>query len=74
MDEFTLEEFGVNEEDLNRFKLELYQIHLPKLVDAGYIEWNRDAETISRGQEFEAIEPTLEMLLDNEDDLPDDWA
>jgi hypothetical protein len=74
VDEFTLEEFGVNEEDLNRFKLELYQIHLPKLVDAEYIEWNRDRETINRGPEFETIEPTLEMLLDNEDDLPDDWA
>jgi hypothetical protein len=45
--------------------------HLPKLVEYGYVSWNRDAEEVRRGPDFDEIEPLLELLSDHEDELQD---
>jgi predicted transcriptional regulator len=74
IDEFTPEEFGADGRDLDRFRLELYHVHLPKLADAGYIDWDRSAGTVCRGPNYEEIEPTLDLLLDHEEDLPGSWS
>lgn len=42
----------------------LYHNHLPKMEQARYIEWDRDADTISVGPEFYAVEPLLQLLFD----------
>jgi len=52
------------------FEIELTHVHLPKLEEAGYIEWDREAQTASRGPAFEEIEPALRVLAQNEPALP----
>jgi len=41
----------------------LYHAHLPKLADHGYIEWDMDSKTVSRGPNYPFVEPVLRMLL-----------
>lgn len=45
--------------------------HLPKLVEYGYVRWDRDAREVERGPDFEEIEPLLELLSDHRDELQD---
>lgn len=75
-DEFTPDAFapdGADDDELERLKLELFHSHLPKLAEKGYIEWNRDTETIRRGPNFDDIAPLLKLMDDHQDELPDDW-
>lgn len=44
--------------------------HLPELEEAGYIEWNREAGTVSKGPFFEEIKPLLELIETHANDLP----
>ena len=53
--------------------IELTHTHLPKLDDAGYIDWDRETREISKGPRFEEIEPFLELLENHADELPADW-
>jgi len=46
--------------------------HLPKLQDAGFIEWDRTANAIRPGPQFDEIKPVLQFLQHYEDDLSDD--
>lgn len=48
-------------------------VHLPKLEDYGFIEWDRDTHEVSKGSNFEEIRPVLELLADHDDELPDGW-
>jgi hypothetical protein len=50
--------------------VELRHHHLPKLDSHGVIEWDRETRTVSRGPEFEAIRPFLELLSTNSHSLP----
>lgn len=43
-------------------RMQLYHNHLPKLADAGYIEWGSDTDTVSRGPNFAEIEPLVQLL------------
>ena len=51
-------------------KIELHHNHLPRLAAAGYLEWNRRDDTVSRGPRFETIVPTIELLTEYNDRLP----
>ncbi|MEF8936798.1 DUF7344 domain-containing protein [Halovenus amylolytica] len=67
-----------NEADLlfrskDETKAALVHNHLPKLEEAGYIEWDRESGTIERGPEFDEIEPLLELIEEHSDELPYDW-
>ncbi|QLD86426.1 GAF domain-containing protein [Natronomonas halophila] len=42
----------------------LHHSHLPKLANAGYINWDSDADTISRGPNFFEVKPLIELLDD----------
>jgi DNA-binding transcriptional ArsR family regulator len=53
---------------------ELYHCHLPKLNDARLIDWNRDNGNITRGPQFDEIEPFLTLMDEHQDELPADWA
>jgi predicted transcriptional regulator len=39
----------------------LYHIHLPKLANVGLIEYDREHETVTRGESFDAAEPYLDF-------------
>jgi hypothetical protein len=56
-----------------QFTLALYQIHLPKLAEAGFVDWNPEADRVRRGPQFDAIEPVLEFVEAHRDELPDRW-
>lgn len=60
------------DEELTRVT-ELRHVHLPKLDAYGFIDWNRDANEVSKGPDFEEIRPLLELLHAHEDERPDDW-
>lgn len=42
--------------------LRLYHVDLPTLSEAGYIDWEADADAISEGPEFSKIQPLVQLL------------
>ena len=44
---------------------------LPKLVDAGYIDWDRESETISKGPRFSLVEPLVQLLAEYNTKFPE---
>lgn len=47
-------------------------VHLPKLAEYGFIDWNREQDTVVKGPRFDEIEPVLELLVENRDVLAED--
>ncbi|MDX1745931.1 MAG: hypothetical protein R3324_08340 [Halobacteriales archaeon] len=70
---FTPEAFHTGDVDADYFTTELYHAHLPKLAEAGYIDWDRATNTSYRGPNFEEIAPILRLLTEHQDELPDGW-
>jgi hypothetical protein len=54
-------------------EIELVHNHLPKLEDMGFISWDRTANEISKGPNWEEIAPLLKLIHDHQDELPEDW-
>lgn len=71
-DEFETVEFRPPEGD-ERVEIQLRHSHLPKLDEAGFIDWEPRTGRISRGEHFEDVRPLLELLDEHRDELPDDW-
>lgn len=61
-----------NSDALDRL-VSMRHVHLPKLADYGFIEWDKEAHEIMKGPNFDEIRPLLELLDDHEDELPKDW-
>lgn len=70
-DEFSVDDLGKDDDET--LATELHHVHLPKLVNAGYIEWDEDTGTVRRGPNFDEIEPLLRLLDEHRDELPDGW-
>lgn len=72
----TVEELSAPEDnhavdaEQKEIKAKMYHAHLPKLVDVGFIEWNRDNQTVAKGPRFDEIESLLKLLADNRGALP----
>jgi hypothetical protein len=47
--------------------------HVPRLAVYGFIDWDLETHQVTRGPNFEAIRPLLELLVDHADELPADW-
>lgn len=45
--------------------IELVHVHLPKLEDEGFIEWDREAGELRRGPRFEEARPLLKVIHDH---------
>jgi hypothetical protein len=69
----TTADLNTRGEDVDRLRVELYHAHLPKLAEAGYIEWDGDTRATRRGPNFDEVEPVLRLLADEQDDLPGAW-
>jgi len=60
-------------DDTDDPELQLIHNHLPRLDEAGYIEWDRDGGTISKGPRYDEIKPLLDLMKNHADELPPDW-
>jgi hypothetical protein len=47
-------------------------VHLPKLEGSGYIDWDRTSSRVTKGPQFDEIEPLLTLLVENSGTLSDD--
>ena len=57
--------------------IERHHIHLPKLADYGFIEWNRNLNAVEPGPRFEEHRPVLELLSEHRAEslaCPTDWT
>lgn len=68
-----LSEASVSEIDEKLAQMEMFHNHLPKLEELGYITWDRESGTISKGGNWDEVEPLLRLLQEHQDELPDDW-
>lgn len=59
--------------DLDRLKAELQHIHLPRLAEAGYIDWDAETQTVRRGPNFNEVAPLLQPIDDHSDERPAGW-
>ncbi|TYT60337.1 DUF7344 domain-containing protein [Natrialba swarupiae] len=60
-------------DDLAATRVELTHLHLPKLVEMGFIEWDRESGELSKGPNWSGIAPLLKLMHEHRDELPDDW-
>ena len=49
-------------------------VHLPKLDDYEFINWNEDADVVRTGEQFDEIEPLLDLLHRDQERIPGDWV
>ncbi|ELY60651.1 DUF7344 domain-containing protein [Natronolimnohabitans innermongolicus] len=63
----------LTETDLETVRIHMTHTHLPKLEESRFIEWDRNANSIRKGPQFDEIRPLLELLQNHTDELPDSW-
>ena len=73
LDPFDLLAEGETTDDLAATRLKLTHSHLPKLVDMGFIDWDREAGELSKGPNWNEIGPLLRLMYEHRDELPDGW-
>lgn len=56
--------------ETRRRRLRMKHVHLPKLADYGFIDWDRNTDEITKGQNFDEIRHLLEILNDSEAESP----
>ena len=59
--------------DPDRVLLEMHHSHLPRLVEAGYVDWDRDEGVLRRGPRFDEVAPLIELIVEHRDELPAGW-
>ena len=67
------DDIELGERDPETARIELEHVHLPLLETRGYIEWDRDADLVREGPDFDEIQPLLDLIEANRDELPNDW-
>ncbi len=70
--EFSLAEL-ITEEEIDEETTGLFHNHLPKLDEAGFIDWDRERHLVRRGPRFAEVEPLIELMVNHTDELPADW-
>lgn len=51
--------------EAEQLRITLYHSDLPKLSEAGLVEWDREQDRISKGPQFETVEPIVEAVLEH---------
>lgn len=44
--------------------VKMQHVHLPKLEEYGFIEWNRATDQVTKGPNFEEVRPLLAQVVD----------
>ena len=47
----------------------LHHVHFPKLDELELVEWDREADAVSRGPEFSAVEQLFDRLVVGDDEM-----
>lgn len=71
--EFAVADLATEDDDRELLLTDLYHVHLPALADAGYLDWDRETNTVTRGPKFDDVAPVLRLLHDHQDELPAGW-
>ena len=58
--------------DADASRIDLFHVHLPKLQDLGYVDWERGTGRVGRGPNWAEVVPVLELLRDHRGELPGD--
>lgn len=53
---------------------QLHHVHLPKLEEMGFIDWNPETSRIVEGPGFDQMRPLLTLLNRHRSVLPDDYV
>ena len=64
--ELSLESIVDRCEASNISEISLYHHHIPKLAEAGIIEWDDETMTVHRGESFDVVTDLLEFIDDRE--------
>lgn len=48
--------------------IRLHSIHLPKLVEYGFVEWDQDTNVVTKAPRFDEVKPVLELIDGHRDD------
>lgn len=70
---FEPEDFLRRDGPRERPMVELHHNHLPRLDSEGFVDWDDETNTVTRGPRYEEIQPVLSALQTNSDELPGDW-
>lgn len=73
LDPLNLLKQGEATDDLDVTQVSLHHVHLPKLADMGFIQWDRESGDISRGSKWEDIAPLLRLMKNHQNELPEGW-
>ena len=65
---------SLKDAELEELQIHMTHKHLPKLAEAGVIEWDQEANVVKKGPAFTEIRPLLELMRDHADELPGDWV
>jgi predicted transcriptional regulator len=69
----ALADHSLSDDELADFRIHMTHRNLPKLVDAGVIEWDQAENVVTKGPRFDDLRPLLELMQAHADELPDDW-
>lgn len=53
----------------SRRRVALHTVHLPRLDDAGYVDWDRTEGTVERGPRYEEVRALVQVLVREPADL-----
>jgi len=64
---------GDDVDEVDLLRTEMVHVHLPKLDEMGFIEWDRSNNKIRTGPNWDDIAPLLRLIEDHQDELPEGW-
>ncbi|WP_425504360.1 DUF7344 domain-containing protein [Salinilacihabitans rarus] len=53
--------------EADEYSVSMHHIHLPKLAEYGFIEWDRNDDLVMQGPHFDEIRPHLKLLAENQE-------
>ena len=53
--------------EVDEYSVSMHHIHLPKLAEYGFIEWNQDDNLVVQGPRFDEIRPHLKLVAEHQD-------
>lgn len=71
--EFETVEFRPDGAESESIQIELRHGHLPRLEEAGFVDWDERTGRVTRGENSEDVRALLELMDEHAEDLPDDW-